>query len=233
MCCLPFPRTRTHTHTHTHTHTNAHMHTCTHTHRHHTHTHTHTHTHAHTGTYWRHQQLLKEKEKEEDEIPGSMKCPLCKGLFEDAVIVSCCGDTFCDPCFKETVKRNDFRCPNPKCREKVDLAGNTFPNSRIRELVLPQSSSQLLMLFRIRWCPNLSLKGVSALVQNCVHLMGRAAGLAFNVKNEQMRELHILSQKEPEPAAHGRQSQIIQEPGLECTVETQTCRAGTPSHFPP
>eukprot|EP00667_Euglena_gracilis_P002760 EG_transcript_2768 len=79
---------------------------------------------------------LKAKPKEpENEIPSSMKCRLCHNLFEDPVIVSCCGDTFCSRCFEEAVKRNDHRCPNVQCREKVELVGHTFPNSRIRDLV--------------------------------------------------------------------------------------------------
>jgi len=77
----------------------------------------------------------KAKREPESDIPASIKCRLCRGLFDDPVIVSCCGDTFCRQCFQEAVRLPGARCPNAQCRERVDAQSSTFPNSRIRDLV--------------------------------------------------------------------------------------------------
>ena len=34
----------------------------------------------------------------EVEIPEELICKLCKELFKDAVVIPCCGDSFCDEC---------------------------------------------------------------------------------------------------------------------------------------
>ena len=31
-------------------------------------------------------------------IPGELLCQLCKDLLTDAVVISCCGNSFCDEC---------------------------------------------------------------------------------------------------------------------------------------
>jgi hypothetical protein len=31
-------------------------------------------------------------------IPDSLRCPLCGGLLNDAVLIPCCGYSFCDEC---------------------------------------------------------------------------------------------------------------------------------------
>jgi hypothetical protein len=31
-------------------------------------------------------------------IPESLKCTLCNGLLNDAVLIPCCGYSFCDEC---------------------------------------------------------------------------------------------------------------------------------------
>ena len=34
----------------------------------------------------------------EVEVPEELICKLCKELFKDAVVIPCCGDSFCDEC---------------------------------------------------------------------------------------------------------------------------------------
>ena len=37
-------------------------------------------------------------EPEENLVPPELLCPLCKDILSDAVIIPCCGVSFCDEC---------------------------------------------------------------------------------------------------------------------------------------
>lgn len=37
-------------------------------------------------------------EKAEKIVPGELLCLLCKDLLTDAVVISCCGNSYCDEC---------------------------------------------------------------------------------------------------------------------------------------
>ena len=36
--------------------------------------------------------------EEEKNIPGELLCSLCKDILKDAVVIQCCGNSFCDEC---------------------------------------------------------------------------------------------------------------------------------------
>lgn len=36
--------------------------------------------------------------EQEEEVPEDLVCNICKDLFTDAVMIPCCGGTFCDEC---------------------------------------------------------------------------------------------------------------------------------------
>lgn len=40
--------------------------------------------------------LLEEEKKQE--IPEDLVCSICNDLFVDAVMIPCCGSSFCDDC---------------------------------------------------------------------------------------------------------------------------------------
>eukprot|EP01004_Peranema_trichophorum_P001165 NODE_1136_length_2104_cov_47.503281_g959_i0.p1 GENE.NODE_1136_length_2104_cov_47.503281_g959_i0~~NODE_1136_length_2104_cov_47.503281_g959_i0.p1 ORF type:complete len:649 (-),score=132.55 NODE_1136_length_2104_cov_47.503281_g959_i0:79-2025(-) len=77
------------------------------------------------------QQRAEQVNKKTSEVPNSVRCPLCKSLFDDAMIVSCCGETFCDPCVASSMLRSK-KCPG--CKDELTMS-SIFPNSRIRDLV--------------------------------------------------------------------------------------------------
>lgn len=37
-------------------------------------------------------------EPKKEEVPTELLCPLCKDLLTDAVVIQCCGTSFCDEC---------------------------------------------------------------------------------------------------------------------------------------
>ncbi|KAI7687288.1 E3 ubiquitin-protein ligase RBBP6 [Sarcoptes scabiei] len=43
------------------------------------------------------------------EIPSDLQCTLCKNLLQDAVLIPCCGNSFCDECkFRSNFKLFNF-----------------------------------------------------------------------------------------------------------------------------
>eukprot|EP01130_Rhizamoeba_saxonica_P019304 TRINITY_DN9940_c0_g1_i1.p1 TRINITY_DN9940_c0_g1~~TRINITY_DN9940_c0_g1_i1.p1 ORF type:complete len:579 (-),score=140.92 TRINITY_DN9940_c0_g1_i1:69-1553(-) len=61
-------------------------------------------------------------------IPKSLQCPLCKELLVEAVIVTCCGKTFCSDCMSSEVPHERISCP--MCHRTVTknklVANNTI-----------------------------------------------------------------------------------------------------------
>lgn len=67
------------------------------------------------------------------EVPESLKCGICKDVFKNAVLVPCCGNSFCDECITRVlVEETGFKCP--ECKKKIVL-DNLIPNSSLRKSV--------------------------------------------------------------------------------------------------
>lgn len=43
-------------------------------------------------------QLAPELDQKPQEVPDDLVCNICKDLFTDAVMIPCCGTSFCDEC---------------------------------------------------------------------------------------------------------------------------------------
>lgn len=41
---------------------------------------------------------INAEQQQKIEIPEELQCSLCKNLLQDAVLVPCCGNSFCDEC---------------------------------------------------------------------------------------------------------------------------------------
>jgi len=39
-----------------------------------------------------------QKKEEESPVPAELICPLCKDMLNDAVVIPCCGNSYCDEC---------------------------------------------------------------------------------------------------------------------------------------
>ena len=41
---------------------------------------------------------VKEKEISNKKVPSELRCPMCNSLLTDAVVIPCCGTSYCDDC---------------------------------------------------------------------------------------------------------------------------------------
>lgn len=73
--------------------------------------------------------------EEKREIPEELICTICKGIFRDAVMVPCCGSSFCDDCVRTALlESEDNECPD--CKEKETSPGTLIPNRFLRKSVI-------------------------------------------------------------------------------------------------
>lgn len=68
------------------------------------------------------------------EIPEDLICSICKNIVQDAVMIPCCGSSFCDECIRTALlESDDNECP--ECSEKGTSPGSLFPNRYLRTAV--------------------------------------------------------------------------------------------------
>lgn len=73
--------------------------------------------------------------EEKREIPEDLICAICKGIFKDAVMIPCCGSSFCDECVRTALlESEDNECPD--CKEKGTSPGSLIPNRFLRNAVV-------------------------------------------------------------------------------------------------
>lgn len=71
---------------------------------------------------------------EKTEIPEDLICSICKDLFVDAVMIPCCGSSFCDDCVRTALlESEDNECPD--CKEKGTSPNSLIPNRFLRNSV--------------------------------------------------------------------------------------------------
>ncbi|XP_017462377.1 PREDICTED: zinc finger CCCH domain-containing protein 13-like isoform X1 [Rhagoletis zephyria] len=68
------------------------------------------------------------------EIPEDLICSICKDLFVDAVMIPCCGSSFCDDCVRSALlESEENECPD--CKERGCSPGSLIPNRFLRNSV--------------------------------------------------------------------------------------------------
>ncbi|XP_031355514.1 E3 ubiquitin-protein ligase RBBP6 isoform X3 [Photinus pyralis] len=73
-------------------------------------------------------------EEKKPEIPEDLLCSLCSDLLTDAVMIPCCGDSYCDECIRSCLlESEDHECP--ACHERDISPGTLIPNRYLRNSV--------------------------------------------------------------------------------------------------
>ncbi|KAG5887269.1 hypothetical protein JTB14_015706 [Gonioctena quinquepunctata] len=68
------------------------------------------------------------------EIPEELVCGICSDLLTDAVMIPCCGNSFCDECIRGVLlESEDHECPD--CHEKDISPDTLIPNRFLRKSV--------------------------------------------------------------------------------------------------
>lgn len=73
-----------------------------------------------------------EKVPKEAEPPPELICSICKKLMKEAVIIPCCGESYCYGCIQEYLCENEFTCP--ACKKEGISPDNLAPNKALRKV---------------------------------------------------------------------------------------------------
>ena len=76
-----------------------------------------------------------------EQVPPDLQCPLCGELFREAVIIPCCGKSFCDSCIRprlleETLSSGNALGTCPECKRDGISPDSLIPNLNLRQAVL-------------------------------------------------------------------------------------------------
>eukprot|EP00047_Mylnosiga_fluctuans_P011746 m.22648 g.22648 ORF g.22648 m.22648 type:complete len:638 (-) comp3783_c0_seq1:227-2140(-) len=76
-------------------------------------------------------------------VPPELLCPMCNKLFSEAVIIPCCGKSYCDSCIRPKLLDDSLQtgaiggtCPAPDCGRTDVSPDALIPNQQLRASVL-------------------------------------------------------------------------------------------------
>ncbi|CAH1794729.1 unnamed protein product [Owenia fusiformis] len=70
---------------------------------------------------------------QENLVPKELLCMLCNDLLTDAVVIHCCGNSYCDECIRNALLEGDHTCPT--CEETNISPDRLIPNKFLRTAV--------------------------------------------------------------------------------------------------
>lgn len=76
---------------------------------------------------------MNQQQQQQLSVPDYLLCEQCKDIMNDAVVISCCGKSFCDECIRNYLIDNQLRCP--ACSEFCS-PDNLVPNIMARQMVI-------------------------------------------------------------------------------------------------
>ncbi|XP_041812681.1 E3 ubiquitin-protein ligase RBBP6 isoform X2 [Chelmon rostratus] len=75
-----------------------------------------------------------ESEEKEDPVPDELLCLICRDLLSDAVLIPCCGNSYCDDCIRTTLlDSEDHVCPT--CNQSDVSPDTLIANKFLRQAV--------------------------------------------------------------------------------------------------
>ncbi|KIH62337.1 hypothetical protein ANCDUO_07382 [Ancylostoma duodenale] len=102
--------------------------------------------------------------------PPELTCPICSHLLKDAVLTTCCGNSFCADCISNKLMESpDRQCPGKNCDHKQVSVDALVPNKTVRQAAAAWSmggsglgnQDQEHMRFRIGLQPSVTVSAAS------------------------------------------------------------------------
>ncbi|ETN81944.1 DWNN domain protein [Necator americanus] len=102
--------------------------------------------------------------------PPELTCPICSHLLKDAVLTTCCGNSFCADCISnKLMESQDRQCPGKNCDHMQVSVDALVPNKSVRQAAAAWSmggsglgsQDQEHMRFRIGLQPSVTVSAAS------------------------------------------------------------------------
>uniref|UniRef100_A0A1I7T1A2 E3 ubiquitin-protein ligase RBBP6 n=1 Tax=Caenorhabditis tropicalis TaxID=1561998 RepID=A0A1I7T1A2_9PELO len=66
-------------------------------------------------------------------VPPELLCPLCQSIFNQAIVTSCCGNSYCAECIEQRILDPDnAKCPGDDCGRDISIT-SIIPNKTLRD----------------------------------------------------------------------------------------------------
>lgn len=66
-------------------------------------------------------------------VPPELLCPICQSLFKEAIVTSCCGNSYCADCIEARILDPDNqKCPGADCGKDISIT-SIIPNKTLRD----------------------------------------------------------------------------------------------------
>jgi len=75
----------------------------------------------------------KDKDTANKKVPSELRCPTCNNLLADAVLIPCCGTSYCDDCIRNYLLENEQECPS--CGQENVSPDSLVINKQLRQAV--------------------------------------------------------------------------------------------------
>ncbi|CAJ0592863.1 unnamed protein product [Cylicocyclus nassatus] len=121
--------------------------------------------------HWKARQHTKKVVEEGPAIervpPPELTCPICSHLLKDAVLTTCCGNSFCADCASNKIMESpDRQCPGKNCDHKQLSLDSLVPNKSVRRAAAAWSmggsgGQEEHMRFRIGLQPSAPISAAS------------------------------------------------------------------------
>ncbi|XP_046854784.1 E3 ubiquitin-protein ligase RBBP6-like isoform X2 [Xenia sp. Carnegie-2017] len=82
---------------------------------------------------------ISSQAENEKPVPPEYFCPLCKNIMKNAVVVPCCGESFCDNCIEKYLLENDHVCFS--CHSEEVFPASIVVNKHLRQSIIKIQSS--------------------------------------------------------------------------------------------
>ncbi|EDO35477.1 predicted protein, partial [Nematostella vectensis] len=70
--------------------------------------------------------------KADRKVPSELRCPMCKNLLTDTVLIPCCGTSYCDECIRTYLLENEQECPT--CGAESVSPDSLIINKQLRQV---------------------------------------------------------------------------------------------------
>ncbi|KAL3997151.1 DWNN domain family protein [Acanthocheilonema viteae] len=166
--------------------------------------------------HWKARQKKPEVAKPEPEIreiPPELKCPICLQLLRDAVLTTCCGDSFCADCLQQRLLETpNAKCPGTNCFQTAVSADKLVPNLKMRQAVeaFKHGAVHSTAFESTNNSPRTDEQPVQSVSRVRIGLSGRPQQVqpALIIQQQQQKQQQQQQQQQQEAVVTSPQSQI-------------------------
>lgn len=164
-------------------------------------------------------------ETDDSVVPPELTCSICKEIVQNAVIIPCCGESFCDECIREYLLENEFVCF--ACKQDVSPDA-LVPNKPLRAAA---KSFQSRLVQRKRYAvarglPTIFVSQTEQIVEKpappvAITSVATVTSSSSSSTSSHTSDQILVSSSDTKSTTHGSTNSVISSPAVSTINETQ------------